>query len=277
MKYQKLKITLLIPAVVLLVFFVIALFSPQIAPPNSTTPTNSALSPPSSDHWLGTDDLGVDIFSIMCQGARNSIIVGVLTAILSGLGGAFLGTLSAYCGGRVDKLIMRICDMVMTLPRLPTLIVCASFFSPSTINIILVLLIFSWVHPARILRSRMLAIKHEPYILMAKSYGANFFYLIKRHFFPLLYPLCIVSITSQLSRAITAEASLSLLGLGDPSSSSWGTLVNSAMAFDGLIFTPYWRWWVLPPLVAIALLVAASSLLSRELETWINPKTQNYR
>ncbi|MFM2482394.1 ABC transporter permease [Celerinatantimonas sp. YJH-8] len=272
---------LLFPLLVIVAFMFIAVFADQIAPPHALLPSQEALAAPSLQHWLGTDDLGIDIFSLMCRGTRNSLAIGLLTALLACLMGTGIGTLSAYMGGQIDRLLMRVTDIVMALPRLPTLIVCASFFSPSTLNIVLVLLLFSWAHPARILRAKVLALKQQPYIWLAQSYGAHFPYLLKQHFLPEIYPLCILSFTGQLNHAIIAEAGLSLLGLGDPNAHSWGMLLNSAMAFDGLIFTPFWKWWVLPPLVAIASLVMAITLLSRHLEALMDPKgichTPGYR
>ena len=255
-----------------LVITVMALFSDRLSPYPYDIPSGNSLEPPGRNHWLGTDDLGMDLWALMCHGARISLVVGISTALIAGIGGGMLGSFSAYRGGWYDRILMRIADLVIALPRTPTLIVLAMFLEPNVKNIVVVLVLFSWSRPARILRSRVLSLQKENFIVAAKSYGAGFVHLVVRHFLPALFPLFAIAVTGQISRAIMTEAGLAFLGLGDPVSKSWGMILNSALSFRGIYYTPFWKWWVMIPLCATALLVISCTILGREMETRLDTK-----
>jgi peptide/nickel transport system permease protein len=205
-------------------------------------------------------------------GARLSLIIGFSTSILAGLGGAILGVLSGYYGGLTDKIIMRLTDIMIALPDLPMMILLGAFFGPSIKNIVLVLVLFSWTGPARIIRSKVISIKKEAYIVMAKSYDASFYHLLKTHFLPEIMPILAITTIKITSRAIVAEAGLSFLGLGDPTSKSWGLILNHAINFKGIYFTEYWKWWVIAPLFSMMMLILSISYVSRDLEKVLNEK-----
>lgn len=257
---------------VILLIIVVGLLAGWLSPYSYTTPSGGALRSPDTVHWLGTDELGIDLWAQICHGARLSILVGIGTALLAGLGGTIIGIISGYCGGLVDRVVMRITDLMIVLPDLPMMIVLGVFLGPSIYNIILVLALFSWTAPARIVRSRILSMKQEKYITIATSYGAGFFHLTTRHFLPGVLPLAAVSIIRLTGRAIVAEAGLSFLGLGDPTSKSWGLILNHAVHFKGIYFTEFWKWWVTAPLTTITLLVAAIAILARDCEKLVNTK-----
>lgn len=242
----------------------------SVYPYNS--PSGTALQPPDARHWLGTDDLGIDLWAQICYGARLSIIVGMGTALLAGIGGCLIGTISGYFGGLTDKIVMRVTDVMIVLPDLPMMIVIGAFFGPSIGNIILVLALFSWTASARIIRSKIMSVKQENYITAAKSYGAGFWHFALKHFFPVVLPIVAVSIIRLAGRAIVAEASLSFLGLGDPTSKSWGLILNHAMNFEGIYFTEFWKWWITAPLLAITIMVSAIAIFARDLEKFVNTK-----
>lgn len=250
----------------------IGLFAPYLSPYPHKIPSGKALEAPSKEHLLGTDDLGIDLLSQIFYGARISLIIGFSTSILAGLGGAILGIISGYYGGIVDKIIMRLADMMIALPNLPMMILLGAFFGPSIKNIVLVLVLFSWTSPARIIRSKIISIKEESYIIMAESYGANFFHLLKTHFLPEILPILAITIIRITSKAVVAEAGLSFLGLGDPTSKSWGLILNHGINFKGIYFTDYWKWWVMSPLLATMFLVLSISYISKDLEKILNEK-----
>lgn len=257
---------------VILCVLVAGLLADWLSPYSHILPSGQALQPPDRQHWLGTDELGVDLWAQICHGARLSIIVGLGTALFAGLGGCLIGILSGYFGGMTDRLVMRLTDLMIVLPDLPMMIVLGVFLGPSIYNVILVLTIFSWTAPARIIRAKILSIKQEKYIVAAVCYGAGFFHLTTRHFFPEILPLAAISIIRLTGRAIVAEAGLSFLGLGDPTSKSWGLILNHAVHFKGIYFTEFWKWWVAAPLAAISLLVAAIAILARASEKLMNSK-----
>ena len=261
-----------ISAAVLLVYLGLALLAPAITRHPHTASSGAPLLPPQRDHLLGTDELGVDLWAQICYGARISILIGCCTAALAAFGGGMLGLAAGYLGGFADKLLMRVIDILIILPDLPLMIVLAAFLGPSLFNIVLVLACFSWVFPARIVRSQVLMLKERQYIKSAETYGASSWYLIRRHFFPEVFPLVAVNMIRLTGRAIVAEAGLSFLGLGDPTSKSWGLVLYHALNFKGIFYTEFWKWWVVFPWLAISILVIALAFLSRELEHIVDPR-----
>lgn len=234
-----------------------------------------SLAPPGADHWMGTDDLGVDIWAQVCFGARVSLLVGIGTALLAGLGGALAGMLAGYRGGWTDRILMRLIDILLVLPDLPVMIVLAAFFGPSVWTVIGVLSAFSWVFTARIVRARVLSLKQRRFIQAAEAYGAGTVYLLRRHFLPEIMPLVAVGMIRLTGRAIVAEAGLSFLGLGDPTSRSWGFIIHHALSFPGIYYTDFWKWWLLFPWLTLTLVVLALALIGKDLEKAADPRMRN--
>jgi peptide/nickel transport system permease protein len=221
---------------------------------------------------MGTDELGVDLWAQLCFGSRVSLLVGMGTALLAGLGGALAGILGGYLGGLADRLLMRLIDILLVLPDLPMMIVLAAFFGPSVWTVIGVLSMFSWVFTARIVRSRVLSLKERRYVHAAEINGAGAGYLLRRHFLPEIFPLAAVGMIRLAGRAIVAEAGLSFLGLGDPTSRSWGMIIHHALSFQGIYYTDFWKWWLLFPWLALVLVVTALALVGRDLEKAADPR-----
>ncbi|AFD00577.1 ABC-type dipeptide/oligopeptide/nickel transport system, permease component [Methanocella conradii HZ254] len=234
--------------------------------------SGKSLEPPGPSHILGTDELGMDIWSQLCYGARMSLVIGLAVALIAGLGGGTLGILAGYVGGIWDALLLRAIDITLALPSFPLLIVIAAFLGPSIVNVILVLVLFSWAKPARIARSQTLAMKKQKYVVSARLYGAGPLYIIRRHLLPEVLPLIFVSIVNLSSYAIVAESGLAFLGLGDPTSKSWGMMLYYATHFRSIYFTPYWQWWLIPPLVALIFLLLCLAFIGRDLERVVDPK-----
>jgi len=258
--------------VVILVVLLVAVLAPYISihPPNVSS--GPPLSPPGKGHPLGTDELGVDLWAQICYGARVSLLVGFGAALLAALGGGLVGIVSGYLGGWPDRVLMRLIDMMIILPDLPVMIVLAAFLGPSVLNIILVLALFSWIFPARIVRSQILTLKERSYIKSAETYGASVWYLMWKHFLPEVFPLVAVNMIRLSGRAIVAEAGLSFLGLGDPTSKSWGLILHHAISFKGIYYTDFWKWWLLYPWLALTIVVIALAFISRELERMVDPR-----
>jgi peptide/nickel transport system permease protein len=245
---------------------ILSIFGSQLSRYPHDLSSGKSLEAPSKDHKLGTDDLGIDLWAQICNGARISMIISLGVATLACGIGSFIGIISGYKGGIIDYILMRFTDMVIVLPQLPTMIVLGAFFGPSIKNIIIVLSLFSWTRIARITRAKLLTIMEQDYIKIAKGYGASFKYIYLNHIQSQILPIIVLCFIKTTGKAIVAEASLSFLGLGDPTSKSWGLILNRAMDFNGIYFTPYWKWWVASPLIAIVLLVVSISLIGRELE-----------
>ncbi|MCS5695413.1 ABC transporter permease [Desulfofundulus thermocisternus] len=258
--------------VVILVVLLVAILAPYISIHPHNISSGPPLVPPGGGHPLGTDELGVDLWAQICYGARVSLLVGFGTALLAALGGSLIGIVSGYLGGWPDKVFMRLIDIMIILPDLPVMIVLAAFFGPSLLNIILVLALFSWVFPARIVRSQILMLKERSYIKSAETYGAGVWYLMWKHFLPEVFPLVAVNMIRLSGRAIVAEAGLSFLGLGDPTSKSWGLIIHHATNFKGIYYTDFWKWWLLYPWLALIIMVISLAFISRELERMVDPR-----
>lgn len=263
-----------ISGIILVLLVLMAIFAPLLSWLPHDRSSGPPLTPPGMPHMLGTDELGVDIWAMICYGSRVSLMVGLGTALLAGLGGGIVGMLAALQGGWFDRFFMRLVDIMVALPNLPVIIVLAAFFGQSLTNIIIVLALFSWSIPARIVRSSALSLKEQPYIKIAAHYGAGSFYLLTRHFIPELLPIVIVSMVRLAGMAIVAEASLAFLGLGDPASRSWGLIINHAVNFRGIYFTPFWKWWLLYPWIFLAALVTSLALLGRDIERIADPRME---
>lgn len=257
---------------VLLLIFLMGGASLLFSGDSYSVPSGASLEAPGPAHPLGTDDLGIDILAQLGRGAVISLAVGLSSALLAGLGGGVAGMMAGYAGGKADRLICGLCDIVSVMPQLPLMIVLGAFFGPSVKNIILVITLLSWAGPARIARSKTLSLRRETYITAARSYGASFFHILKKHLLPGLFPVLMVSALRIIGHAVVAEASLTFLGLGDPTSKSWGVILNRAMGFPGIYYTPFWTWWILPPLAALTLLVLSVSWIGRDLERTANRK-----
>jgi len=270
--YSRLSIEGKLGVIGLLIIIFMAVFAPLITfyPPQKIT--GDSLESPNPDHILGTDEIGMDIWSQICYGARMSLTIGLAVALLAGIGGGALGILAGYKGGAADQALMRVIDVTMALPSFPLLIVISAFLGPSIMNVILILVLFSWAKPARIARSQTLSLKGSNYITAARNYGAGPFYLLRRHILPEVMPILLVLIIGITSYAIVAETGLAFLGLGDPTSKSWGMMLNYATGFRSIYFTPYWQWWLLPPLFMLIFLLLCLAFISRDLEKVLDPK-----
>lgn len=261
---------------VLVLVQMLAVAAPLVCRHSHRLTSGPALSAPGCDHWMGTDELGVDLWAQICFGARISLLVGAGTALLAGLGGALAGIVAGYLGGWTDRLLMRLIDIQLVLPDLPVMIVLAAFFGPGVGTLIAVLSAFSWVFTARIVRARVLSLKQRRYIQAAESYGAGALYLMRRHFLPEILPLASVGMIRLAGRAIVAEAGLSFLGLGDPTSRSWGLIIHNALSFQGIYYTNFWKWWLLFPWTALTLVVTSLALIGKDLEKTADPRMRSF-
>ncbi len=256
----------------LVLMIILALGAPLFTWLPHDTSSGPPLVPPGGKHLMGTDELGVDLWSQICYGARVSLAVGLGTALLAGLGGGVIGIWAGYRGGLLERILMRLIDIMIVMPDLPVMVILAAFFGSSLTNIIIVLALFSWSHPARILRAQVLSLKEQGYVQMAKSYGARAPYIIWKHFLPELIPILAVSMVRLSGMAIVTEAGLAFLGLGDPTSRSWGLIINHALNFSGIYFTPFWKWWLIYPWIFLTLLITGLALFGRDLERIADPR-----
>lgn len=232
------------------------------------------LQAPSSSHWMGTDELGRDVYTRVLYGARISLAVGFLVAILSTALGGLIGATSGYVGGSGDEATMRFVDVLRSLPVLPILIVLAQVLrlqfgiKGGVWNIVLILIIFSWTGIARIIRGVIISLKNQDYILAAHSVGVPGNRIVAQHLLPNAVAPLIVSATLGAAAAINAESALSFLGLGiQPPTPSWGNLLFNAQTY--LWTTP---WVAIFPGLCIFVTVLSINFLGDGLRDALDPR-----
>lgn len=220
--------------------------------------SSDVLAPPSSAHWFGTDNLGRDVFAQVVWGTRVSLVVGFCASFLAIAIGVAVGVLGAYVP-RVDAVLRMIVDLSLSLPVLPLMILVAALAGPSLGTIILVISFFSWPEVARVVRSQALSVVNLPYMDAARVLGGRHSWIMRRHLLPAVAPVITVTVVLTASRAVLSEAGLSFLGLGDPSSWSWGRILYESQQ-SGSMTTAWWTTFF--PSMAILMLVVAATLIA---------------
>ncbi len=255
----------------IVVFFgVVALLAAilPIADPNATSWT-AIRKAPSLAHFLGTDELGRDIFSRMIWGARASLAAGLFSVTLAVAVGVPLGILSGYFGGWFDIVVSRVTEAFLAMPFLITAIALAAFLGPSLVNSMIAIALSALPIFVRLTRGQVLAVKTEEYVEGARSIGLGPIAIMVRYIFPNVLPPILVQATLTVATAIIAEASLSFLGLGQqPPAASWGSMLNVAKNF--LSQAPWMAVW---PGGAIFLVVIGFNLLGDGLRDALDPRS----
>lgn len=226
------------------------------------------LKSPGADHWFGTDDYGRDYFARALYGGRVSLLVGFASMIIATGIGVTVGVISGYFGGWIDNLLMRMLDVVMSIPSFLVLLLLSVFLKPSVGNIILIIALLMWMNIARVIRAETMTIKEREYVLYAKASGQSNFGIIWRHILPGLVPVVIVGATNNIASAIMMESSLSFLGFGvQPPNATWGSMLNNAQGY--IAQAPY---LALFPGLLILLTVLSFNVLGDILRVGFEPK-----
>jgi peptide/nickel transport system permease protein len=231
------------------------------------------LKPPSAAHWLGTDELGRDVFRATLEGARLSLLIGLVATAISIVVGATVGIAAGYLLGLLDAVLMRITDFFLVLPALPLIIVLAALFGQSTVILVLVIGLTSWPSTARIVRSQVLSLRERQFITRIRSLGATDYRIVTGHILSNVLPLIFANTVLVIAGSILAEATLAFLGLGDPVHVSWGTMLH--FAFDsGATGRGAW-WYILPPGIGIVVVVLGFVLAGHTLDRILNPRLRS--
>ncbi len=222
---------------------------------------------------LGTDGAGRSVLALLVWGARISLTVGLVATVMTMIIGAGIGITGGYFGGRMDTVLARLTDWFLVIPWIALAIVLASILGQSLFNIMLVIAITSWAVTARLVRAQTLTVSHRPYVERARALGASDWHIITRHVLPNLFPIIFANTILTVALAILAESVLSFLGLGDPLAVSWGTILEQAQSY-GATTGGQW-WWILPPGVAITVVVLAFTMCGFAVEAVTNPKLRS--
>ena len=264
---------------VILVFFVlVALAAPLLADSSGLDVTQAngpVLGPPSSTYWLGTDENGRSVLTLLIWGSRISLFVGLSATLISMVIGTLLGLVSGYFGGWIGRITFRVTEWFLVIPFLPLAIALAAVLGRGLFNIVIVIGVTSWPGTALLIRSQTLSIKERAYVERAEAIGAGRWHQMGRHVLPNVMPMVFANTTLTVAIAILSETTLSFLGLGDPTRTSWGTMLDGAY-HTGAITTGCW-WYVIPPGVCVVLVVLAFTLVGQALEEVLNPRLRARR
>jgi peptide/nickel transport system permease protein len=208
---------------------------------------------PSYDHFLGTNNMGNDIFSELIYGTRITLIVGFAAATITTFIGAGIGIIAGYFRGFAEEVLMGITDIALIIPKIPLIILIAAFLRPSIWILIIVLGLLSWESIARVVRSKTLQVKEAGFVKSAECMGFSSMHIMVSDIFPNIIHVIIPKFMLATASAMISEASLSFLGLGDPAMKSWGMMLSYAFTRGGFI-REMW-WWYLPPGICITLCV----------------------
>ncbi len=257
-------------ALMALLSFVPPWIDPMYHPMTGVDPHISSSTGPSMKHWLGTDFMGRDIFSQLLAGSRVAFMVGVSAAFISIFLGTVIGMTAGYAGRTTDNLLMRLADMIMVMPTLLVILILASLFGRLNIwFIVLFIALFRWPGVSRVIRAQTLSLKQRPFIEAAKVAGASHFRIIFVHIMPNVLPLSFLYMTFRVTSAIIIEAALAFLGFGDPSTVSWGMMLQWVWKTGHMYKALY---WLLPPGICISLITLSFYMLGRAMDEVLDPR-----
>jgi peptide/nickel transport system permease protein len=267
-----LKHHLAVVGIILLTSIVLmAIFAPWIAPKDPYEVTGNFGSPPSSEHLLGTDQVGRDVLSRLIYATRVSLMVGVGAVAIYVTIGTILGAVSAYFGGWVDMLFMRVTDVFMSFPQLMVTLVIVSIMGPNLTNVILVLGVLGWPPAARLVRGSVLSLKQMDFVKASVVLGLSTPRILFGHILPNALAPLLVHATFGMAGAIVIEASLSFLGMGvQPPTASWGNMLTDAQSLTVLTSQP-WLW--VPPGIMIVIAVLSINFIGDGLRDAVDPKS----
>ena len=235
-----------------------------------SSPSGLPFEPPSARFLLGTDDFGRSVLDLVIYGSRISLLVGFAATVVTMTVGAAVGIAGGYYGGRTDSVLNAFTNWFLVIPWIPLAIVLASVLGRSLFNTILVIGVTSWAGTARLVRADTLSVKERPYVERARALGASSWHLVSRHILPNVMPVIFANTVLTVALSILAETTLALLGLGDPLSTSWGSIIFDAFE-QGALTAGLW-WWLIPPGVCICLVTLAFTMCGYALDEVLNPR-----
>jgi peptide/nickel transport system permease protein len=261
---------------ILVTFTGAALTAPLYIHPSDLDVTRASggqLAPPSAHYPLGTDQPGRSVLLLLIWGARASLAVGAVATLLAVVLGSAIGLLAGHYQRWLGRGLMHVTDWFIALPSLPLAISLAAVLGQGVTSITIAIAITSWTATARLVRAQTLAVEARPFIERVRALGAGNMQIMVRHVLPNVAPLILVSSTLTVAGAILAETTLTFLGLGNPTEVSWGTMINQA--YTGSAISRGAWWYLLPPGIAIVLVVLGFTMTGRAVEHILNPRVRS--
>lgn len=264
-------------ALILGLYVILTLFGSQLAPFRATELAGASLESPGGRHVLGTNLLGQDIASQLILGARASLLVALLAGAGTVVLGALVGVAAGWFPGWPSAVLMRVTDLVLVIPKLPLLLLIGALTGGSVVGLSVVISILFWPTAARIIRSQVLSLRTRAHVRAATGFGAGTWHQLRRHILPDLSLLSVAEFIPAAGRAVSLQAGLAFLGVGDPTQPSWGAMIRDAVDFGALFITPAWKWWLVPPVVALVGLIVSITLLGTAAERRLSPRLARHR
>ncbi|HWR40006.1 MAG TPA: nickel transporter permease [Patescibacteria group bacterium] len=228
------------------------------------------LQPPDGQHWFGTDEVGRDVFSRVLYGCRTSVQVGLYIVLIAAVVGTVVGSLSGYCGGRLDQAVMTVTDMVLSFPSLVLAMALAAALGPSLFNTMLAVAVVKIPTYVRLVRGQVLSLKEQYYVRAAQTFGSSRFWILSRHIVPNCLAPVLIQITLGIGEAILTASSLSFIGLGaQPPTPEWGAMISTARIYA----LDQW-WYVTFPGIAIFITVVGFNLLGDGVRDVLDPRSK---
>ena len=261
--------------VILVAFSLLALAAPLFIGPDQLDVTKvdgPLLAPPSAHYPLGTDQSGRSILMLLIWGSRESLRIGVIATVLTIVFGSAIGIVAGHYGGFVGRILMQVTDWFIALPSLPLAISLAAVLGQGSTSITIAIAVTSWTATARLVRAQTLAVEARPFVERARALGAGDRQIMVQQVLPNVMPLILVSSTLTVAGSLLSEATLTFLGLGNPANVTWGEMLHEA--FFGGAFTAGAWWFLLPPGLAILVVVLAFTLTGRAVEYVLDPRME---
>lgn len=255
---------------IVLFFILVAIFGPLVLPYNPMALSQTIKAPPSAAHWLGTANSGQDVFSQVIYGTRSSIFWGFLTGLLVMVISVIIGLIGGYFGGFLDELLTLLTNIFLLIPSLALAIIAVAYFPRTPLTIATVIIATNWCFNARVLRAQTLSMRSREFVTAARACGESTWRIIFAEILPNEIGIVAAAFVSTVIFAILAWAALEFLGLGDPNSVSWGSMLYWASQ-SGAIFGGQW-WWFLPPGLCIALVGVGLTLINIGIDEVIDPR-----
>lgn len=263
---------------ILLLVTILALIAPTFIGPNQldvTRVNGPLLAGPSSHYLLGTDQAGRSVALLLIYGSRESLFIGFIATIGTMVVGSLIGIVAGHYGGWTGKLLMHLTDWFLTVPSIPLAISLAAVLGQGEASITIAIVVTSWTGTARLIRAQTLAVEAKPFVERARALGAGHAQIMARQVLPNVMPLILVSSTLTIAGSILSETTLTFLGLGDPASITWGSMLNDAF-FGGAFSANAW-WYILPPGFAILVVVLGFTMVGRTVERVLDPMAEVHR
>jgi peptide/nickel transport system permease protein len=260
-------------AIMVLCMSLLAIAGPPLVPYDPHDISFTPLSPPSVEHWLGVNDGGMDIFSELLHGLRNTAVFGLICGSAGLVLGVWVGLFAAWVGGWLDTFFMRLAEILLAIPTVMILVLAAAFFRPSPLILALILAFLAWPTTAKPIRAQALVLKQSLHVQAARQMGGSSGYIIFKHLLPELFPLCLIGFLAKTRMAMFMEASLAFLGLLDPGRKSLGVMIRFALKY---YYLDVWWHWLMPPILCLTWMMTAFTFLAVSLEKVFDPRLREW-